>query len=79
MEPTQKKAYQLLGSALAFMNAAEFIRSHGEEGFAFLDSDLDREYKKAAKRIAKQLDKRGFAFQKKFDETGIVIDSEYED
>ena len=37
-----KKAQYFLAKSHALSNAAEFIRSHGEEGFSFEDKDFDK-------------------------------------
>lgn len=59
----------------ALSNAAEFIRSHGEEGFSFNDEDLEKQYYKAKTELANQLDKRADIFKKKYDQLGIDVDT----
>ena len=60
-------------------NAAEFIRSHGEEGFSFTDKKLDKLYKRENEKLAKQLDARADIFDKKYIETGIEIECTIDD
>lgn len=75
MENLQKARY-FLAKYQALSNAAEMIRSHGEEGFAFEDKDFDKVYKKEAEKVAKQLNARAAVFAKKYDSTGVHIDCE---
>ena len=46
MTEQYKKAQYFLAKYQALSNAAEMIRSHGEEGFAFEDKVFDKEYKR---------------------------------
>jgi hypothetical protein len=70
-----KKAIYYMAKTQALSNAAEFIRSHGEEGFSFNDEDLEKQYYKAKTELANQLDKRADIFKKKYDQLGIDVDT----
>lgn len=72
----ESKAYYYLARQLALSNAAEFIRSHGEEGHSFINEKLNNEYQKQIKTVAAQLESRAFSFVVKFEEMNIEIDTE---
>ncbi len=76
MNKQYKKAEHFLAKYQALSNAAEMIRSHGEEGFHFEDEDFNNEYLKQCKIVAKQLNQRAQSFAKKYISTGIDIDCE---
>ncbi len=69
-----KKARYFLAKYQTLSNAAEFIRSHGEEGFSFEDDDLNKAYLKENVKLAKQLNDRAEVFAKKYAKTGVDID-----
>ncbi len=71
-----KKARYFLAKYQTLSNAAEFIRSHGEEGFSFLDEEFDKAYSREGEILAKQLNDRAAIFAKKYVEIGIDIDHE---
>ena len=73
-----KKAQYYLAKFKALSNAAEFIRSHGEEGFAFKDEAFDRAYKKECEKIAHGLKGRAYAFLAKYEAMSISIDAEHD-
>ena len=57
---------QMLAKITTYFNAAEFIRSHGEEGGQFQEDypDFDLEiYFKECEKLAKILDKRAMKFR----------------
>lgn len=72
----EKRAYKSLAMALAFQNAAEMIRGHGEEGFCFTDEALDFEYKKAVKKVFKKIDSLSIPYVRIYKTTGININTE---
>lgn len=76
MTEQYKKAQYFLAKYQALSNAAEMIRSHGEEGFSFEDKSLDKEYKRQTVKTAEQLNKRAKVFAKKYREMNIDIDCE---
>ncbi len=69
-----QKARYFLAKYQALSNAAEFIRSHGEEGFSFEDKKLHKVYLRETEKLFKQLDERANSFAKKYQEIGIDID-----
>lgn len=71
-----KKAQYFLAKYQALSNAAEMIRSHGEEGFAFADKDFDKVYKRESLNTYKQLEARAIVFAKKYQEMNIYISTE---
>ena len=62
MTEQYKKAQYFLAKYQALSNAAEMIRSHGEEGFSFEDKVFNKEYLRQTKKTAEQLDKRAKLF-----------------
>jgi len=76
MTEQYKKALYFLAKYQALSNAAEMIRSHGEEGFSFEDKELDKAYQRETKKVAKQLNNRADVFSKKYEEINIDIDCE---
>ena len=76
MTEQYKEAQYFLAKYQALSNAAEMIRSHGEEGFAFEDKVFDKEYKRQTVITAKQLDKRAELFAKKYQALNIDIKCE---
>lgn len=71
-----KKAQYFLAKYHALSNAAEMIRSHGEEGFSFADKDFDNVYKRECLNTYKQLEARAIVFAKKYQEMNIDISTE---
>jgi adenosine deaminase len=71
-----KKAQYFLAKYHALSNAAEFIRSHGDEGFAFEDKDFDKVYKRECKNTYKQLQARANIFFKKYRAMNIDVEAE---
>ncbi|MCH2216814.1 MAG: hypothetical protein MK076_01855 [Flavobacteriales bacterium] len=71
-----KKAQYFLAKSHALSNAAEFIRSHGEEGFSFEDKDFDKAYKRECQNTYKQLEARAVVFAKKYRAMNIDIEGE---
>lgn len=71
-----QKARYFLAKYQALSNAAEFIRSHGEEGFRFEDADFCKSYFKETENTAKQLQERADVFAKKYEQMNIDINSE---
>ena len=74
-----KKAATLMARYQALSNAAEFIRSHGEEGFSYKDEAFTAIYFKEAKKIAYQLDKRAEKLYDQFVELGIDVNTDIDD
>ena len=76
MASDESKARQYLAKFHSYSNAAEFIRSHGEEGFSFEDEKLQDLYFKQNKRTANTLDKIANKWYQKYLNVGIEINSE---
>jgi len=76
MKTLEQKAKYYLAKYCSLTNAAEFIRSHGEEGFAFEDKSFDKEYKRQNLETANQLNARADKYLKKYKETGVEISTE---
>lgn len=76
---SKKKAITALSKYMGYSNAAEFIRSHGEEGFTFLDNQLQDSYIKNNQMIAKQLENKAMHWQNIYESYGIEIDCSEED
>jgi hypothetical protein len=51
------KAKKLQAKFQSISDAAEFIRSHGEEGFSFKDPEFMKYYLNECKLLAEKLDK----------------------
>jgi len=79
MTELYKKARYFLAKYQALSNAAEMIRSHGEEGFSFEDKYFNKEYQKQVEILAKQLNDRAEVFAKKYNSTGIDIECEIDE
>ena len=75
----ENKAKSYLAKYHSYSNAAEFIRSHGEEGFAFQDDKLDSLYRNENERIGRRLDKIADKWYRKYQETGITVNSDISD
>lgn len=75
----ESKAKFYLARFHSLSNAAEFIRSHGEEGFGFIDNELDSKYKSSNQLVGHQLNQRAMRFWYKYEALGIDIDSESND
>jgi len=73
------KARTLLAKTLGLSNAAEFIRSHGEEGFSFEDKKFNNVYLRENKKLSERLDREAMVFWKKYLELGIEVGSEVDD
>lgn len=71
---SKAKARTLLAKFHALSNAAEFIRSHGEEGFSFSDDDFNKIYLREAKSLAKKLDKQSQSYIDEYNNLAINID-----
>lgn len=65
-----------MASYQALSNAAEMIRSHGEEGFSYEDKKLFSSYQKASRKLCKQLNSRAMKFLNRYKELGIEVDTE---
>lgn len=76
---SEQKARTALAKSMGYSNAAEFIRSHGEEGFTFLDEKLQDSYIKNNQMIAKQLEKKSIHWQQIYESYEIDIDCSEED
>jgi len=76
MTEQYKKAQYFLAKYQALSNAAEMIRSHGEEGFSFEDKVFNKEYLRQTKKTAQQLNKRANLFAKKYQAMNIDIECE---
>ena len=74
-----KKAEYYLARFHSLSNAAEFIRSHGEEGFSFEDEDFNNAYMMANKTLSKQLNERADKFYKKYLALGIEIEAQIDE
>ena len=68
-----------LALMLAFQNASEMIRSHGEEGFSFDNELLDKEYRKAVNTAAKRILRLSIKYEEQYKKIGIEIDSSCDD
>ena len=75
------KALYYLAKYQALSNAAEMIRSHGEEGFSFEDKEFNDVYLKQKDILAEQLNSRSVVFYKKYISMGFdiecAIDTDY--
>ncbi len=71
-----RKATYYLAKYLSLSNAAEFIRSHGEEGHSFFNDELNESYLKSNGILYQQLEKRSLKYLKKYKEIGVEIDSQ---
>ena len=71
-----QKARTLLAKFQSYSNAAEFIRSHGEEGFAFIDKKFNKAYLRENKKLFKKLDAIAQNYLDKYQELGVEIDCE---
>lgn len=71
----KKIAAKNLALKLAFENASEMIRSHGEEGFSFDDEMLHEEYSKAILFASRKIISLAAKYDKKYKSIGIEIDS----
>ena len=74
----EKTASKNLALMLAFQNASEMIRSHGEEGFSFDNELLDKEYRNAVKIAADRILRLSEKYERKYNQIGIDIDSSCE-
>ena len=68
-----------LALMLAFQNASEMIRSHGEEGFCYDNELLNKEYRKAVNVAAKRINRLSNKYEKLYNKIGIEIDSSCDD
>ena len=68
-----------LALMLAFQNASEMIRSHGEEGFSFDNELLGKEYRKAVNVAAKRILRMSIKYEEQYNKMGIEIDSSCDD
>lgn len=68
------KAMTLQAKFQALTNAAEMIRSHGEEGFSFQDKKFDRIYHREINKLSEKLNKIADKYQVQYDKLGIEID-----
>ena len=73
-----KKAVYYLAKYHSLSNAAEFIRSHVEEGFCYNDNELNKAYKRENQKLYGQLAARAYVFWEKYTDMGIEINSEME-
>ena len=71
----EKIAAKNLALKLAFENASEMIRSHGEEGFSFDNEILQKEYSKAILFASRKIVALANKYDKKYKSIGIEIDS----
>lgn len=71
---SRAKARTLLAKFHALSNAAEFIRSHGEEGFSFNDDDFNKIYLREVKKLTKKLDKQSQSYIDQYNDLAINID-----
>jgi hypothetical protein len=69
------KATELLAKYLSLSNAAEFIRSHGEEGFSFENEKLNKFYFRENIKLAKNLNNQAEEYLKEYDKLGIEVES----
>lgn len=72
---SERKARTELAKYLAYSNAAEFIRQHGEEGHRYEDEKLQESYDKAKVRAANMLDKLADKHISKYHSLGIKIEA----
>lgn len=71
----KRKAAKNLAMAEAFQNAAEMIRSHGEEGFSFDDELFANEYRKAVIKVSDKLNSLSKKYISIYSNTRIEINS----
>lgn len=76
---SKQKAITELAKYLAYSNAAEFIRQHGEEGHRFEDDKLNKAYDKYKIRIANMLDKLSEKHIEKYHAFDIDINSDVDE
>ncbi len=76
---SKRKAYYYLAKYHSLSTAAEFIRSHGEEGFSYGDEKLDIVYKRENQKLADQLNVRASIFYAKYKSLDIFIESIVDD
>ena len=57
-------------------NAAQFIGSHGEEGFSFEDEKFNDIYLRENKKIAEKLNKQAMKYLVEYKKLGLNIDLE---
>jgi len=67
------KARTLNAKYHAITNASEMIRSHGEEGFAFIDKKFDKVYKRETKKLSDKLNKMSEKYLIELEKLGIDI------
>jgi len=70
------KARTLMAKYQALSNAAQFIESHGEEGFSFEDEKFNNVYLREKKKIADKLNIEAMKFLYKYRKLGIQVNSE---
>lgn len=73
------KARTLLAKYQGLSNAAEFIRSHGEEGFSFEDKKFNVVYLRENLKLAEKLNKESEKYFEKYRELGIEVESEIDE
>ena len=76
MTKEYKKAQYFLAKYQALSDAAEMIRSRGEEGFSFEDKVFNEEYLRQTKKTAEQLNRRAKVFAAKYRAMNIDIECE---
>ena len=70
------RAKTLMAKYQALSNAAEFIISHGEEGFSFQDEKFNDVYLREKVKIADKLNRQAVEYLHKYRKLGIQVDSE---
>lgn len=73
------KARTLLAKYQSLSNSAEFIRSHGEEGFSFKDKKFNKVYMRENLKLSEKLNKEAEKYLEQYKELGIEIESEIDD
>lgn len=69
-------AIYFLANYHSLSNAAEFIRSHGEEGFSFKLGYFNKAYLKRNQKLAKRLNLEADQYLKMYRNCGIEINDE---
>jgi len=71
----EQKAKKLQAKYQALANAAQFIGSHGEEGFSYNDKQLHKYYLKECANISDKLNQLTAKCNVKYHEIGIDVDT----
>ena len=69
------KAKRLMSKFQALANAAQFIGSHGEEGFSYNDKQLHKYYLKECAIISQKLNLMADKFSEEYNQLNIDVDT----